>query len=124
MDTLNEQRSERRLYYNWPLRFARQLGENLCEGQMLDVSSKGGAFIYKADENCPYPDQQITALFGVPRFESEMENFIRKCRVCRVDNISRFMRRVAVEFLEPLSFEPAKESFKLDSHKKPEAVKI
>jgi len=106
MEETREQRAEQRLYYNWPVRFTDNLGGAIFEGRMSDVSSQGGAFTCEADENCPYPGQQITTLFSVPRFDSGMVNLIRIGRVYRVNNVNRFIRRVAVQFAEPLPFKP------------------
>ena len=110
----NERRREQRLCYHWPVWFAEDFNETLSQGQMVDVSSGGAAFTCHADENCPYPDQQITARFSVPRFGSEasfdMANFTRTGRIYRVDDVNSFLRRVAVQFAEPLPFKPGEQA--------------
>jgi len=109
-----ERRKEQRLHYHWPIWFAEDFGEVLSQGQMVDISSGGAAFTCTADENCPYPSQQITARFSVPRFgpadSFDMASFTRSGHICRVDDVSKFLRRVAVQFAEPLSFKPGEQA--------------
>jgi len=114
METNFERRKEKRLRYHWPIWFAEDFDEMLFQGQMVDVSSAGAAFSCRADENCPYPGQRLTARFSVPRFgpdESfDMASFTRAGSVCRVDYVNDFVRRVAVQFAEPLSFKPGEQA--------------
>ena len=114
MNTNNERRKERRLRYHWPIWFAEDFNETLIQGQMVDVSSEGAAFTCYADEDCPSPGQNVTARFSVPRFgpnESfDMASFTRLGRICRVDNVNKFLRRIAVQFAEPLSFKPGEQT--------------
>jgi len=114
MDEAAERRREQRLRYNWPIWFAEDFGEILSQGQMADISSRAAAFTCHADENCPYPGQHITARFSVPRFGPEdsfdMANFTRTGRIYRVDNVNSFLRRVAVQFAEPLPFKPGEQA--------------
>jgi len=113
MDRVSERRRERRLRYHWPVWFAEDFNEALSQGQMVDVSSAGAAFTCYADESCPYPDQQVTARFSVPRFGSDdsfdMASFTRIGRICRVDDVNKFSRRVAIQFAEPLPFKPGEQ---------------
>ena len=114
MDEINERRREQRLRYHWPIWFAEDFNETLCQGQMVDVSSAGAAFTCHADENCPYPGQQVTTRFSVPCFGPEdsfdIANFTRIGRICRVDNVNSFLRRVAIQFAEPLPFKPGEQA--------------
>ena len=114
MDKTNEQRKERRLRYQWPVWFAEDFNEALSQGQMVDISSRGAAFTCHADENCPYIGQQITARFSVPHFGSDdcfdMASFTCIGRICRVDNVSSFLRRAAIQFAEPLPFKPGEQA--------------
>ena len=114
MDEKIERRREQRLRYHWPVWFAEDFDGILSQGQMVDVSSGGAAFNCHADEECPYTGQQITARFSVPYFDSEdsfdMANFTRFGRVCRIDDVSNFVRRIAVQFAEPLSFKPGEQA--------------
>lgn len=113
MEENNERRREQRLRYCWPVWFAEDFEEALTQGQMVDVSSEGAAFTCYADHNCPYPDQQVTARFSVPRFNGDdsfdMASFTRIGRVCRVDNVDDHLRRVAMQFAEPLPFKPGQQ---------------
>jgi len=113
MDSKRERRIERRLRYHWPIWFAEDFDETLSRGQMVDISSVGASFTCRADVNCPYPGQRVTSRFSVPRFGSdesfEMASFTRTGSVCRVDEVSEFLRRVAVQFAEPLPFKPGEQ---------------
>jgi hypothetical protein len=114
MDKTNERRTEQRLRYYWPIWFAENFDETLSQGQMVDISSKGAAFTCYADNDCPYPGQHITARFSVPHYgpddSFDMANFTRSAHVCRVENMNSFLRRVAVQFAEPLPFKPGEQN--------------
>ena len=107
-----ERRTERRLRYNWPVWFAEDYNDILAQGQMVDISSGGAAFTCYAD-NCPTAGDHITARFSVPRYEDsdafDLESFIRDGNICRVEEVSPFIRRVAIQFAEPLPFRPGEE---------------
>ena len=112
MDQSIERRAEKRLRYSWPVWFAEDFDNVLTQGQMVDVSSSGAAFTCYAD-SCPSSGGKITARFSVPRFGEEdsfdLENFIRQGRICRVEELGPFIRKVAVQFSKPLPFRPADE---------------
>ena len=127
MNVNNERRTEQRLTFNWPIWFAplevsRQLltgfaedfNDALSQGQMIDISSRGAAFTCYKDGSCPDPGQEITARFSVPRFgpddSFDMANFTRSARICQVDDVNSFSRRVAIQFAEPLPFKPGEQS--------------
>lgn len=114
MEQAVERRKEQRLRYHWPVWFAEDFNETLSQGQMVDVSSAGAAFTCCADEHCPYPGQHITARFSIPCFGLEdsfdMANFTRIGRICRVDNVNKFLRRIAMQFAEPLHFKPGEQA--------------
>jgi hypothetical protein len=59
---------------------------------MFDLSSKGMAMLFHANEDCPHCDQSITANFGVPHFDAhgsfDTAFFNRVARVCRVDSLT------------------------------------
>ncbi|MHC4388446.1 MAG: hypothetical protein ACYSX1_07540 [Planctomycetota bacterium] len=86
----------------------------LSQGQMVDISSNGAAFTCYADDSCPYPGQHITARFSVPHLgpddSFDMESYIRAGNICRVEEVSRFVRRVAIQFAEPLPFKPGEQA--------------
>ena len=113
METNTERRREQRLRYHWPVWFAEDFSERLLQGQMVDISSRGAAFTCYCNEESLYPGQQITARFSIPRFGEgdsfDMANFTRTANVCRVESINRFLRRVAVQFAEPLPFKPGEQ---------------
>lgn len=114
MQDYDERRKEQRLRYYWPVWFARDLSHTLSQGQMVDISSKAAAFTCYADNDCPYLGQPIIARFSVPRYgpddSFDMADFTREGHVCRVDNVNNYLRRVAVQFAEPLPFKPGEQS--------------
>jgi hypothetical protein len=114
MDAINERRNEQRLRYYWPIWFAENFDETLSQGQMVDVSSRGASFTCYADIDCPYPGQHITARFSVPHYgpndSFDMANFTRSAHVCRVQNVNHYLRRIAVQFAEPLPFKPGEQT--------------
>jgi len=113
MEEMAERRRERRLRYNWPVWFAEDFSEILSQGQMLDVSSGGAAFTCIGDSGCPWPGQHITARFSVPRHQPgdsfDINDFIRSGFVCRVDHLNEGLRRVALQFFDPLPFKPGEQ---------------
>ena len=122
MGKVREQRAEKRLRYRWHARFASNPKQKPLSGQMVDVSSKGMALLYHADENCPKPGQFITTNFGVPYFDSEDSFdtvfFNRIGRVCRIDNLTSKVNRIAVQFAEPLFFKPGEQKISESDAKK------
>ena len=114
MDENRDRRAEQRLRYYWPIWYAENIDHALLQGQMIDVCSKAAAFTCYTYDGCPYPGQHITARFSVPRYgpddSFDMANFTRWGYVCRVDNVNSFIRRVAVQFGEPLPFKPGEQA--------------
>ena len=114
MDAQAERRAEKRLRYYWPIWFAEDFNDALSQGQMVDISSRGAAFTCYADDLCPHPGQHITARFSVPCYgpdgSFDMANFTRAAHICRVDDVSRFLRRIAVQFADPLPFKPGEQA--------------
>lgn len=113
MDKRNERRSEQRLCYSLPIWFAEYPKETLAQGQMVDIPSRGAAFISYAHDSCPCFGQYITARFKVPNYRPDnlfdIVNFTRLAHVCRVDRVYTSWRRVAVQFAEPLPFRPGED---------------
>jgi len=107
-----DRRREKRLNYHWPVWFAEDFTDKLFQGQMVDISSGGAAFTCMADES-PYQGQYITTRFSVPHYgednEFNLESHIRNGFVCRVDHISSHMRKIAIQFAQPLSFRPGEQ---------------
>jgi hypothetical protein len=113
MEKTKEQRKERRLSYRWPIRLTKESEARPFPGQMVDVTSRGAAFICFAEEDWPSTGQQITTRFSVPRFGKgktfDMANYTRIGQVCRVDEVNNQLRRVAIQFAEPLFFKPGEQ---------------
>ena len=80
---------------------------------MVDVSSGGAAFTCHSIDGCPYSGQRLTARFSLPRFgggESfDMASFVRPAEVCRVEQLSPFVHKVAVKFSEVLPLKPGEQ---------------
>ncbi len=114
MQDNDDRRKEQRLRYYWPIWFARDLSHTLSQGQMVDISSRAAAFTCYADNDCPYIGQPIIARFSVPRYgpddSFDMTDFTREGHVFRVDNVSSYLCRIAVQFAEPLPFKPGEQS--------------
>ncbi|MBW8040192.1 MAG: hypothetical protein FVQ85_09360 [Planctomycetes bacterium] len=114
MNETAERRTEQRLRYYWPIWFAEDFNEVLSQGQMIDISSSGAAFTCHADNSCPYIGQHITARFSVPHFgpddSFDMANFTRSGHISRIDEVSSFLRRVVIQFAEPLPFRPGEQA--------------
>jgi len=117
MNTTGEHRIERRLCYNWPVWFAEDFNGELSQGQMTDLSSRGAAFTCYADERCPRPGQHVTARFSIPQYGPDdsfnVVDFVRSGHVCRVDGVNNALRRIAIQFSEPLPFRPGEQSSRL-----------
>lgn len=113
MNTTGERRQERRLCYNWPVWFAEDSNDELAQGQMVDLSSRGASFTCYAHERCLYPGQYVTARFSIPRYGRDeafdMIDLVRSGHVCRVDGVNSALRRIAVQFTEPLPFHPGEQ---------------
>ncbi len=114
MGETTERRTEQRLRYYWTIWFAEDFNEVLSQGQMVDISSRGAAFTCHDDGSCPYLGQYITARFSVPRYgpddSFDMENFTRSGHISRIDEVNGFIRRVVVQFAEPLPFKPGEQA--------------
>ena len=110
----NEKRAEQRLRYRWPVRFAVRFRQKPLSGQIVDVTSRGLAFLCHPGENCPHADQRVTTSFGVPHFNSQgsFDTVLinRVGRVCRIDSLSDKVNRVAIQFAEPLFFRPGEQN--------------
>lgn len=107
MKKTKERRKEQRLRYELPVWFAEDFNEAVSEGVMVDISSRGMAFICDADENCPSMEQQLTLRFSIPGLgtnSSDMQNITRTGRVFRIDDVGESQCRVAIQFDEPPPF--------------------
>jgi hypothetical protein len=119
-----ERRREKRLSYHWPVWFAEDFTDILSQGQMVDISSSGAAFTCYS-ENCPNEGQYITARFSVPHYGQDdsfdLENYIRGGFIRRIEHINPFMRKIAIQFAQPLPFKPG-EQIQNQSVGQPEAI--
>jgi hypothetical protein len=110
-----EHRREQRLRYRRPIEFCRDSSETFTQAYMVDVCSNGMAFTCHATRDCPSTGQQLTTRFTVPRFYGDGSfdavDFSRVGCTCRVDDVNRFLRRVAIQFAKPLPFRPAERPF-------------
>jgi hypothetical protein len=114
MSTMSERRMEQRLCYHWPIWFEQDFHDDPSQGQMVDLSSRGAAFTCYADDRCPHPGQHLTARFSMPQYGQDesfdMLDFVRSGRVCRVDGVNSALRRVAIQFSEPLPLRPGEQA--------------
>jgi hypothetical protein len=109
-----ERRREQRLKLNGNIWFNPDGDDKTLQGQLVDISSNGMAFTCYNKKGTPDRGQQITARFSVPWFTPEgvVQNrkFTRTAKVCRVGNANNYLKRVAVQFAEPLPFKPAEQN--------------
>jgi hypothetical protein len=99
--------------YNWPIWLKDDIGQELVQGEMVDISSKAAAFTCHAYESYASEGQELTAYFSVPICgpgnSFAVRNFTRSGCTCRVEPINDELRRVAVQFAKPLSFKPGEQ---------------
>lgn len=111
-----ERRRETRLRYHWPIWFGSDFKGVLNQGQMVDISSGGASFTCYAD-NCPTHGQSITARFSVPKYEEDesfdIESYVRSGQICRIDQISPFVKKIAIQFSDALPFQPGQQKTKV-----------
>ena len=74
MEKANEQRTEQRLQYRWPVRFSNLNNNEPYQGQIVDLSSKAMSFLCHIDQNHFETGDSIKINFGVPFFRNT-ENF-------------------------------------------------
>jgi len=108
-----ERRREHRLKLNGSIWFNPDGEDKTLQGQLVDINSNGMAFTCYNKKGIPDSGQQITARFSVPCFtpDGSIQNrkFTRTAKVCRVGNANSYLKRVAVQFAEPLPFKPAEQ---------------
>ncbi|NIA17087.1 MAG: hypothetical protein GWO86_01945, partial [Planctomycetes bacterium] len=94
--------------------FGQKKKQSLSPGQMVDIASGGMAFTCCAKEASSLQGQTIMTRFSVPCFGPDdsvkMHRFTRSGRICRISDVSGFLKRVAVQFAEPLPFKPAEQN--------------
>jgi hypothetical protein len=113
MEKVNDQRTEKRLRYRWPVHFTKDDQEKTYPGQIVDISSEAMAFLCRFDENCPQPGQILKITFGTPHFDFndsfDTVLFNRTGHVSRLDKLSSQVYRVIIRFNEPLFFKPGEQ---------------
>ena len=105
----NNNNTEKRLRYGWPVWFAEDFSDVLSQGQMVDIASDGASFTCYADK-CPSQGQHITVRFSVPRYGTDnsfdLENFVRGGNIQSISGSAPFVKTVELAFSEPLPFKP------------------
>lgn len=114
MSSNAEHRYEQRLPYRWPVWFGRDTTEAVFSGLMVDVSSGGMAFSYKAGQCRLQEGESLTVRFSLPRFDENdpgatvgltRTGFIRWI-VAGDDGTCK----IGFQFDTPLSLKPAEEA--------------
>ncbi len=109
-----ERRSQQRLKLKGNIWINQEGSDKTLQGQLVDISSIGMAFVCHNKKGIPDYGQQITARFTVPFFtpQGDVQNrrFIRTAKVCRISSANSYLKRIAVQFAEPLPFKPAEQN--------------
>ncbi len=104
-----EQRSEKRLYANWPVWFSEGYGKTLYYGKTLAISSMAISLsCYLTQKSLP-TSKQITVYFEIPHLN--IVNLALVGRILRIDSIDGNLRRIVVLFDEQLPFRPSELEF-------------
>jgi len=110
----NERRREQRLYYRRPMWYFQSLSKARHKGQIVDISSNGMGFTCNiSNKNILAAKQKITTRVDVPLFGKDgnydMIRFDRTGQIRRVEKLNNNMHRIALEFTQPLPFDPAEQ---------------
>ena len=109
-----DRRREQRLSLRRSIWFGQEKKQTLSPGQMVDIASGGMAFTCCANQAPALQGQTITARFSAPCFGPDdsvkMHRFTRGGRICRISDVNGVLKRVAVQFAEPLPFKPAEQN--------------
>ena len=113
MEKANEQRTEQRLQYRWPVRFSNLNNNEPYQGQIVDLSSKAMSFLCHIDQNHFETGDSIKINFGVPFFRNT-ENFDtilfeRIGKVNRIDKPGSKVYRIALQFASSLFLKPGEQ---------------
>ncbi len=110
----SDRRREQRLSLRRSIWFGLDKKQRLSQGQMLDIASGGIAFTCYAEDTSSWQGQEITTRFSAPYFgpddSVQMHKFTRSGHICRVIDVNDCLKRIAVQFAEPLPFKPAEQS--------------
>lgn len=114
-----ERRREHRLKLSGNIWFNPEGDNKTLQGQLVDISSAGLAFTCYNKKGAPDCGQQITTRFAVPWFTPDgavqERKFTRMAKICRVVNANSYLKRIAVQFTEPLPFRPAEQNHLADA---------
>ena len=109
-----DRRREQRLSLRRSIWFGQEKRQMLSPGQMVDIASGGMAFTCCANQVPHLQGQTITTRFSAPCFGPDdsvkMHRFTRSGRICRISDVNDVLKRVAVQFAEPLPFKPAEQN--------------
>jgi hypothetical protein len=118
MDSSNENRYEQRLAYRWPIWFGEDATQAVFPGLMVDVSSGGIAFTFKAGHCRLHEGQQLMVRFSLPRFDENdpgaTVGITRTGQVRWVVVSGSGVHKVGLQFDTPLSLKPAEEAALVD----------
>ena len=107
-----KRRKEKRLYCNWPIWFAKGFDQPLYHGRITSIATGAVAFVCETDGRLSKIGDRLSTSFGVPQIgtsdSSDMLFLARKGSVCRVDELGKSLRRIAIQFDEVLPFKPCK----------------
>ncbi len=126
MEMVDERRRLQRLHFNWPVWFAEDFNDVLFQGQMSDVSKGGMSFTYNKDHKRLWAGQQVMIRFSVPRFgpanDFGMANFTRTAFIRDVGSVNARLNRAAVQFAQPLPFDPNEPTEPVAQTMEPQAI--
>jgi hypothetical protein len=90
--------------------YSEDFTQRVDQGLMVDISSGGIAFDCSTEKYVPQPGQTLTVKFSLPRFDAmdpeAVVSITRTGRVCRIDNVSSLVCRIAIQFDKPLTLKP------------------
>jgi hypothetical protein len=113
IEKAEERRAEQRLQYRWPVRFVMDGQSKPFQGQIVDLSSNGIAFLCHSDQSSFETGQKLQVNFGVPHFGSnnlfDTVLFERTGLVRRIDKPSGQIFRIALQFANALFFRPGEQ---------------
>jgi hypothetical protein len=106
-----DRRSEPRLRFSWQMYFQQNWGGRVEQGRMLDLSSKGAAFLAPADTDL-WPGKRLSLRITHPMVSNGLFTVLdvrREGEVIRVEPQPNGRKRVAVRLTVPLDYCPAGE---------------
>ena len=101
-----ERRKEQRLCCKEKIWFGYDWHLTSSQGQVVDISSGGAAFICSTGENPPNVGQGMLIRIRMPRNNIKRRDIGCHARICRVDSVNNSINRIAIQFDKPLPFKP------------------